>query len=105
MWGPNKVSMGLPQNIYVVGIVTLTGQESIIFFSQNTCANAILNHFLTPHAFSAGLNRFDDIVVACAAADIALKLFSYRSLIKIVPISIYDIDRAHNHTWGTKPAL
>src|SRR5712692_8276408 len=49
------------------------------------------------HAAGGVEHRFDDIVVAGAAADIALKLVPDGVLVELAAVAMNDIDRRHDH--------
>src|SRR5436309_4041380 len=57
------------------------------------------------HVASAGGDRFDDIVVARAAAEIAFELLADRMLVQIVAFSTNEIDRGYDHARRAEAAL
>src|SRR5262249_18694629 len=57
------------------------------------------------HGAGAGGNRFDDIVVAGAAADVAFELFADGPLFEAVPLAPDQIDRGHDHAGRAETAL
>ena len=50
-------------------------------------------------------HRFDDIVVAGAAADAAFQLVADGCLVQLVAVAVHDIDRRHDHAWSATAAL
>src|SRR4051812_17491373 len=57
------------------------------------------------HAAGGIENRFDDVVVAGAAADIAFQLLPDGGLVELAAIAVHDIDRRHDHAGGAIAAL
>ncbi len=57
------------------------------------------------HAAGGVEHRFDDIVVAGAAADIAFQLLPDGFLVEPAAVAIDDIDRRHDHARGAIAAL
>src|SRR5262249_55240701 len=56
------------------------------------------------HCRRASGNRLDDVVIACAATDVALELFSNGRLVRLTA-SAYDIERHHHHAGRAVAAL
>src|SRR5271156_2788826 len=50
-------------------------------------------------------HRLHDVVVAGAAADIAFELVADRRLVYVRTLAVDDIDRRHDHSGSTEPAL
>src|SRR5579872_6235641 len=57
------------------------------------------------HAGGTGLDRFDDVVIAGAAADIALELMPDRRLVEPLAEPSHDIDGGHDHARRAEAAL
>src|SRR6185436_18156320 len=57
------------------------------------------------HAGSRIQHRFDDVVVARAAADVAFQLVPDRGLVEIAAMALHDVDRRHDHAGRTESAL
>src|SRR5437762_10854575 len=57
------------------------------------------------HAAGRIEHRFDDVVVAGAAADIAFQLLPDGGLVEFAAIAVHDIDRRHDHARGAVAAL
>src|ERR1700712_5226865 len=57
------------------------------------------------HAAGRVEHRFDDIVVAGAAADIAFQLVPDGFLVELAAVAVHDIDRRHDHARGAIAAL
>ena len=57
------------------------------------------------HAGGRVEHRFDDIVIAGAAADIALELVAHRRLVELAAMAAYDVDRRHDHARRAVTAL
>src|SRR5580700_1194912 len=57
------------------------------------------------HGLGPGGDRFDDVVVAGAAADVAFELLADGVIVEIVALAAYDIDRGHDHARGAVAAL
>src|SRR5271169_4096605 len=57
------------------------------------------------HGLGAGGDRFDDVVVAGAAADVALELLADGVVVEIVALTPDQIDRGHDHARGAIAAL
>ena len=50
-------------------------------------------------------HRFDDVVIARAAADIAFELFADRVLVELRALAVDDVDRRHDHARRAEAAL
>src|SRR5262245_13230863 len=57
------------------------------------------------HARGAVLNGFDDVVIARAAADIALKLVAHSGFVELLALAIYKIDGGHDHARRAEATL
>src|ERR1700688_2348406 len=57
------------------------------------------------HGLGPGGDRFDDVVVAGAAADVAFELLADGVIVEIVALAAHDIDRGHDHAWRAIAAL
>ena len=57
------------------------------------------------HAAGRVEHRFDDVVVAGAAADIAFQLMPDRFLVELAAMAVHDIDRRHDHAGRAIAAL
>src|ERR1700747_278938 len=57
------------------------------------------------HGAGAGGDRFDDVVVAGAAADIALEFFADGPLLERVALAVPQVDRGHDHAGRAEAAL
>ena len=53
----------------------------------------------------AGFNSRDDVMITGAAADIAFKLVTNRVVIKLLALTIDDIDRCHDHARRAEATL
>src|SRR5262249_6655794 len=58
-----------------------------------------------PHGAGARRDRFHDVVVAGAAAEIAFELFANGALIELVAEPVDHVDRGHDHAGGAESAL
>src|ERR1700683_1079813 len=56
------------------------------------------------HAARGVEDRFDDVVIAGAAADVALKLLAQRHLIEIRSMAVDGVNRGHDPSGLTVPA-
>src|ERR1051326_538553 len=74
------------------------GDARFSLFGRRRCRAAA-------HGAGAGGNRFDDVVVTGAAADIAFELFADGVLVELVPFAAHDIDRGHDHAGRAVAAL
>src|ERR1700712_4478866 len=52
------------------------------------------------HAAGRIEHRFDDVVVAGAAADVAFQLVPDGFLVELAAMAMHDIDRRHDHAGG-----
>src|SRR5271165_4108132 len=50
-------------------------------------------------------HRFDDVVVAGAAADVALESVADRRLVEIEAFAVHQVDRRHDHARRAEAAL
>src|ERR1700729_1183285 len=57
------------------------------------------------HGLGAGRDRFDDVVVAGAAADVALELLADGVVVEVVALAAHDIHRRHDHARRAVAAL
>src|SRR5262249_48710642 len=57
------------------------------------------------HGPGAGRNRFDDVVIAGAAAQVAFELPADGLLVEIVAVAVHDIDCGHDHAGRAEAAL
>src|SRR5574337_2033909 len=57
------------------------------------------------HIARALRDRFDDVVIAGAAADVALEPVPDRRLVEVCAFAIDEVDRGHDHARGAEPAL
>src|SRR5947207_906202 len=57
------------------------------------------------HAAGRVEHRFDDVMVAGAAADVAFQLLPDGGLVELAAIALHDIDRRHDHAGGAIAAL
>src|SRR5205809_3493027 len=57
------------------------------------------------HGFSTRGDRLDDVVVAGAAAEIALKLVADGVVVEVVPLTVDDVDGRHDHARRAVAAL
>src|SRR3982751_5840599 len=60
---------------------------------------------LALHGFRTRRDRLDDVVVAGATAEIALKLLADGVLVQIVALAADHVDRRHHHARRAEPAL
>src|ERR1700712_1698167 len=57
------------------------------------------------HAAGGIKHRFDDVVVAGAAADVAFEFVADGFLVELAAVAVHDIDRRHDHARGAVAAL
>src|ERR1700744_2719730 len=57
------------------------------------------------HRLGAGRNRFNDVLVTGAAAQIAFELFADDVIGQVVALAMDHIDRGHDHAGGAEAAL
>src|SRR5262245_11928204 len=67
-------------------------------------AHSPLSSVLGGHCRRASGNRLDNVVIACAAADVALELLSNGRLVRLTEAP-YDIERHHHHAGRAITAL
>src|SRR6476646_6551721 len=77
----------------------------LIFESPDLADRELLRCLCNVHSAGGVEYRFDDIMVAGAAADIALQLMPDGILVEPAAVAIDDIDRRHNHARGAIAAL
>src|SRR6266568_5045526 len=65
----------------------------------------LLGRRAAAHGPGAGGNRFDDVVIAGAAAQVALELLADGPLLERVALAVDDVDRGHDHAGGAEAAL
>src|ERR1700687_4357299 len=75
------------------------------FESSGLAGRELFRGLCDVHAAGGVEYRLDDIVVAGAAADIALKLVTEGVLVELVAVAVDDIDRRHDHARRTIAAL
>src|SRR5262249_27604995 len=88
------------------------GYETLILLTAHRGADPGRAHGLSSlerlsaaHGAGAGGNRFDDVVVAGAAADVAFELFADGPLLEVMALAPHDIDRGHDHARSAEAAL
>ena len=57
------------------------------------------------HASGRIQHRFDDVVVAGAAADVAFELMADGGLVELAAMAVHDVDRRHDHARRAIAAL
>src|SRR5262249_15491535 len=57
------------------------------------------------HGLGPGRNRFDDVVIAGAAAEIAFELVTDGGIVEVVALAVHHVDRGHDHAGGAIAAL
>src|SRR5690348_7820497 len=62
-------------------------------------------HLLAVHQRPGGGDRLDDVMIACATAEIALQPFADLVLGQTLRMALHQVDRAHDHAGRTEPAL
>src|ERR1700685_3069646 len=72
---------------------------------RNRLVRALFSGLCDLHAAGGVEYRFDDVVIAGAAADIALKLLAQRHLIEVRSMAFDDIDRRDDHARRTVTPL
>src|SRR6202022_1879615 len=88
-----------------VNLEVRRSQPVFEFESSDLADQELFRRYRDIHAAGGVENRFDDIVVAGAAADIALKLVPDSVLVELAAIPVDDIDRRHDHARRAKTAL
>src|SRR5258705_7702478 len=79
--------------------------QFLIFESPDLADRELFRCLCNVHAAGGVEHRFDDIVVAGAAADVALQLMPDGILVEPAAVAIDDIDRRHDHARGAIAAL
>src|ERR1700709_2061008 len=82
-----------------------SSQPVFEFRKSGSCRLGLFRRLRDLHAAGGVEYRFDDIVVAGAAADIALKLVPDGVLVELAAVAVDDIDRRHDHARGAIAAL
>src|SRR5215469_11770086 len=57
------------------------------------------------HGLGAGRDRFDDVVIAGAAADVAFELLADGVVVEVVTLAPDHVDRSHDHARCAVAAL
>src|SRR6202040_1960677 len=79
--------------------------QFLIFESPDLADQGLFRCLCNVHAAGGVEHRFDDIVVAGAAADIAFQLLPDGVLVEVAAVPVDDIDRRHDHARGAIAAL
>ena len=106
---PEDMGVELARAVDVVDIGPATGEEAEILLALDGRTDAI-GHDSLPgscllaHCGSAGLDRLDDVVIAGAAAEIALEIFSDLLLAR-AGVGLHQVERRHHHPRRAETAL
>src|SRR5260370_12281333 len=73
--------------------------EAVLYFGSGSLRR-LFGRLRDLHAAGRIEHRFDDVVVAGAAADVAFQLVPDGGLVELTPIAVPEIDRRHDHSAG-----
>src|SRR6266550_6716286 len=80
-------------------------RNSAVSYSEIVGLQALFRGLRNLHAGGRIEHRFDDVVVAGAAADVAFQLVADGGLVELAAVPVDDIDRRHDHARRAIAAL
>src|SRR5256885_12517136 len=72
---------------------------------STNCSSASLGQLFSSHRLGAGGDRFRDVGVPGAAADVAFELVPDGLVVEVVALAVDQVDRRHDHPGSAEAAL